>query len=113
MILTHILSKEDLKKYFDGLDINIKYGISVVFLDLLINICDFTNTLWFDLYIKPTNTFDYIKTNSKHPTKIIKSVPKSLFIRIRRICTYLFDYLYHSRKLIKQLIQRGFNKYEL
>jgi hypothetical protein len=110
IILAKELRTEEFNTYFDGLELNIKCGDSVIFLDLIINICKLSNTLWFDLYIKPTNTFGYIKTNSNHPSKIILNVPKSLFIRIRRICTYLFDYLFHSRKLIQQLIQRGFIK---
>jgi hypothetical protein len=39
MILTRKVPKEELTKYFDGLDINIKYGESVVFLDLIISMC--------------------------------------------------------------------------
>ena len=44
------------------------------------------------MYIKPTNTFSYLLTNSNHPEFIFNNIPKSLFIRIRRICDSLIDY---------------------
>ena len=63
----------------------------------------------FSLYIKPTNTFQYLLKDSNHPEFIFKNIPKSLFIRIRRICSDYTDYLYFSRLYIKQLISRGYD----
>ncbi len=68
-----------------------------------------TNSLDFSLYIKPTNTFSYLQINSNHPNHIFKNIPKSLLIRIKRICSSYSDYLFFSRLLIFQLYQRGYN----
>ena len=97
-----------LKNSFGYLKLNIVCENIVNFLDLNISICKITNRLVFSLYIKPTNTFSYLLTESNHPNFIFKNIPKGLFFRIRRICTNLFEYFYFSRKLIIQLLQRGY-----
>lgn len=51
----------------------------VIFLDLVINLCANTNKLIFSAYIKPTNTFSYLPTNSNHKNSIICNNPLSLF----------------------------------
>jgi hypothetical protein len=75
----------------------------------MISFDSLTKKLNFSLFVKPTNTFSYLHTNSNHPNFIFKNIPKSLFIRIRRICTKYTDYLYYTRKLIVQLLNRGYN----
>lgn len=55
------------------------------------------------------NTFGYLPVHSNHPNFIIKNIPKSLFIRIRRICSKFSDYLYFSRLFIFQLMSRGYS----
>ena len=98
-----------LKRNFVPLKLNIDTNETVNFLDLNICLNYITGKLNFSLYIKPTNTFSYLLTTSNHPSFIFKNIPKSLFFRIRRICSFYDDYLYFSRLLISQLIQRGFN----
>jgi hypothetical protein len=66
-----------------------------------------------DSSIKPTSTNNYLNTTSNHPTTIMKNIPKSIFIRYRRICSNLVDYLFHCRQLIKQLCEKNFNKRSL
>ena len=97
-----------LKENFGYLKLNIIYNNIVNFLDLNISLCKLTNTISFSLYIKPTNTFSYLLTSSNHPSFIFRNIPKSLFLRIRRICTNLYDYFYFSRNLFVQLLQRGY-----
>ena len=99
---------ENFKSIFGNLELNMIEGKSVQFLDLIIEIDAIMNRLNFSLYIKKTNTFQYVKTDSNHPKHIFKNVPKSLFIRIRRICTAYSDYLFHARNLIYQLTNRGY-----
>jgi hypothetical protein len=94
---------------FDGLKLNFIKGDMVIFLDLEISINHILNRLCFKLFIKPTNTFSYLLNTSNHPSHIFKNIPKSLFIRIRRICTYYHDYLLYSRNLVLQLVKRGYN----
>ena len=94
---------------FLPLKLNIVINNSVIFLDLFISINQVNHFINFKLYIKPTNTFSYLFTTSNHPNFIFKNIPKSLLIRIRRICSYFSDYLYFSGLLISQLISRGYN----
>ena len=63
--------------------------------------------------IKPTNTFSYLITSSNYPKFIFKNIVKSLFIRIRRICSDFSDYLYFSRLLTFQLQKRGYSNNEI
>ena len=100
---------ETFKLNFENLRLNFDCGISVHFLDLEISVDVITNKLRFRLYSKPTNTYSYLLQTSNHPTHIFKNVPKSLLIRIRRICTYYHDYLHFSQKLLFQLICRGYD----
>ena len=100
-----------LNSSFKNLKLNTIYDFEVQFLDLLISNDPNFNRIKFRLYLKPTNTFQYLYSSSNHPSHIFKNIPKSLFIRIRRICTEYIDYLYFSRKLIAQLLKRGY-KYE-
>ena len=100
---------EEFKSIFNNLELNMSGGKTVQFLDLNIGIDPLTYRLNFSLYIKKTNTFQYVKTDSNHPKHIFKNVPKGLFIRMRRICSSYSDYLYHARNLIYQLNNRGYN----
>ena len=98
-----------LQNSFDNLKLNIEHGEEVVFLDLKIKINKIVNRLDFNLFIKPTNTFSYLLTNSNHPAHIFKNIPKSLFIRLRRNNSRLFNYFYHARKLIFNLLDREYS----
>jgi hypothetical protein len=98
-----------LKLQFGYLKLNIVHAQTVTFLDLNISFNNLINMFNFSLYIKPTNTFSYLKTDSNHPSSIFKNIPKSLFIRIRRICSSFTDYLYFSSVLKLQLVLRGYS----
>jgi predicted GIY-YIG superfamily endonuclease len=98
----------DLCNQFKNLRLNIVSGNKVQFLDLYIELNKFLDCIDTTLYTKPTNTFQYLYYTSNHPSHIFKNIPKSLFIRLRRICTRYCDYLYYSRQLIFQLVKRGY-----
>lgn len=98
-----------LKNAFGNLKLNISFGEYVNFLDLKISVDKLTRTLIFSLYVKPTNTFCYLSIFSNHPEFIFKNLPKSLFIRLRRICTHIYDFVFYSLKLTDQLLDRGYN----
>jgi hypothetical protein len=100
---------ETLKEQFEELKLNVETGDTINFLDLLISIDKLRNLLFFSLFIKPTNTFCYLLYLSNHPKFIFKNIPKSLFIRLRRICSWITDYFFHSRELISNLVSRGYN----
>ena len=59
-------------------------------------------------YISKKKTFQYVKTESSHPNHIFKNIPKSLFIRIKRICSNYYNFLFHSWNLINQLRNRDY-----
>ena len=103
------LDKTAFCNHFDYLKLNISEGKIVNFLDLYIYYDNITEKLMFNLYTKPTNTFSYLLPNSNHPNHIFKNIPKSLFIRLRRICSTYTDYLYNSRILILQLYKRNYS----
>ena len=102
------IDQNNFKSIFKNLNLNIIKGNKVQFLDLLISNNDYQDTLKFELYTKPTNTFQYLYFSSNHPKHIFNNIPKSLFIRLRRICSEYIDYLFFSRKLIIQLLKRGY-----
>jgi len=98
---------------FPNLKLNVISEAITNFLDLNIYVDKITNSLIFSLYLKPTNTFSYLKVDSNHPEHIINNIPFSLFLRIKKICTFLTDYLFFSRKLLFQLMSRGYKYDEL
>lgn len=100
---------ESLKISFGSLKLNVCTDEVVNFLDLNIKRDNMTKTLYFTPYYKPTNTFSYLLTNSNHPNFIFKNIPKSLFIRLRRICSYYSDFLIYANILKKHLIDRGYD----
>ena len=98
-----------LKSHFGYLKLNIVSEEEVTFLDLKISLNKFTCKLDFNMYLKPTNTFSYLLSTSNHPDFIFKNIPKSIFFRTRRICTFLFDYYYFTRLFRLQFISRGYS----
>jgi hypothetical protein len=107
-LVTNTPNVDSLNTSFGNLKLNIVTNKIVNFLDLNISIDLLSNRLKFSLFIKPTNTFSYLLSNSNHPNFIFNNIPKSLFIRIRRICSSFSDYLYFSRLLTSQLASRGY-----
>ena len=98
----------DFKEIFPSLKLTKSSGKIINFLDTNISF-DFQYYLNFDLYIKPTNTFSYLSVKSNHPPFIIKQIPKGLIYRIRRICSNIQDYYYHTTVLHKNLVKRGYD----
>jgi hypothetical protein len=109
MIIDNNFNLNNFLNNFGYLKLSISHGLRVNFLDLDISLNELSQRLEFSLYIKPTNTFSYLRTDSNHPDFIFENNPKSLFIRIRRICTYYNDFLYHSTLLITRLLKRGYD----
>ena len=101
------LTNKDFEKVYPNLELEFSQGNEVVFLDLKIKF-DLLYYLNYDLYIKPTNTFSYLLKESNHPNFIYKNIVKSLLYRIRRICTDLNQYMYHSSLLLSNLLKRNY-----
>ena len=60
-----------------------------------------------DLYTKPTDRYIYVDRKSSHPLSVKKSLPYSLGIRLRRICSRESDYLKRRGELKSYLQKRG------
>lgn len=81
--------------------------ISVEFLDTVVKICE-DNTVITDLYIKPTDSHNYLHYSSCHPLHTKNSLSYSQLIHIKRICTRSADFEMRSSKLIDHFLNRGY-----
>ena len=61
-----------------------------------------------ELYSKPTAFFQYLHRTSYHPPHTFRSILKSQFIRIRRICSDIDDYWFHAERFSSVFRSRGF-----
>jgi peptide-methionine (R)-S-oxide reductase len=77
------------------------------FLDTMVHI-DHTGTLYTDLYCKPTDAHNYLLFNSAHPHHLVKSLPYSQLLRVRRICSRLQDYDKNAIMIGQHFIRRGY-----
>ena len=67
------------------------------------------HTLVTELYCKPSASFHYLHRTSSNPPRTFRSVLKSQFIRIQRICTEINDYWNHSQQFITFFESCGFH----
>ena len=80
---------------------------SVNFLDVTIKITN--GTISTTVFSKPTDAHIYLNASSCHPEHLIKNIPKSQFLRLRKLCSDTSEYLNQSNKYIKFFIQRGYD----
>ena len=101
---------ENLFGFFKNLKLilSCKNGI-VNFLDVNIFLNYTLNKVIVSLYIKPTQNFSFLLSDSNHPDFIFKNSPKSILIRIRRNCTNLNDFLYFSNIYLYYFLKRGYS----
>ena len=84
------------------------YSMSHVhFLDTKVNFN--AHTLATELYSKPIASFQYLHRTSFHPPHTLRSILKSQFTRIRRICTDINDYWNHSQQFMTFFKSCGFH----
>ena len=81
---------------------------AIAFLDILVYI-DKNRQLQTTLHTKPTNTHNYLHYMSSHPKHLKNSLPYSLAIRLRRICTDNNALRLQSDKLRQQFLARGYS----
>jgi len=113
MVLKNKLNLEVFQINFHNLKFTESSDDVINFLDLNISYNKLTKKLDFWVHIKSTNSFDYLRTNSNHTRHIFKNIPKSIFIRNRRICSYYSDYILISKQHIQQLMKSGYEKSSL
>ena len=61
-----------------------------------------------DLYTKPTDKHQYLLISSCHPTHTKRSIPYSLALRLRRICSDNDTYKQRCKELMDYLVNRGY-----
>ena len=61
-----------------------------------------------DWYSKPTDTHNYLHYSSCHLHHCKKGDPPGEFLRLRRNCTNVEDFLLHSEARIQDYIRRGY-----
>ena len=76
----------------------------VNFLDTTVHLVD--NFLETEICTKSTDTHQYLLSSSCHPRHIIKNIPKSLALRIRRVCSTSAFFDKHAAQLTTYLILR-------
>ena len=62
-----------------------------------------------DLYVKPTDTHQYLDPTSCHPIHCINSIPYSQALRLNRICSETRFFDIRCNELESWLIDRGYN----
>lgn len=85
---------------------------SAEFLDTRVLVND-DGTLSTDLYTKPTASHQYLHRNSYHTKHVTSSLPKSQFMRIRRICSRVSDYDRHANAFMEYFMKRNYHKKQL
>eukprot|EP00111_Clytia_hemisphaerica_P009897 TCONS_00028976-protein len=79
---------------------------SVNFLNVEVRFRD--STIQTSVYSKATDAHLYLIAKSCHPNHVIRNIPKGQFIRIRRICTNVADYINHGKQLLQYFLKRGY-----
>ena len=79
------------------------------FLDTLVCI-DQQNKLQTTLSRKSSDRQNFLNAKLEHLYSLKKSIPYSQTLRIRRICSTFQEYHSHSRKLIEQFVNKGYEK---
>lgn len=62
-----------------------------------------------DLYVKPTDTHQYLLATSCHPNHKKRNIPYSPALRILRICSNLETARLRCSELTDSLVKRGYN----
>ena len=81
---------------------------SVAFLDTTVSTKD--GKISTDLYVKPTDTHQYLLSSSCHPYHTKRSIPYSLGLRLRRICSNDTAFNKRCDKLAEHLKKRGYKE---
>ena len=81
----------------------------VQFLDVSVSV-DNSGNITTDLYVKPTDTQQYLMATSCHPNHTKRSIPYSQALRILRICSSKELAKLRRSELVDCLVKRGYNK---
>ena len=79
----------------------------IVFLDTWVKNTP-NDGLQVELYSKPTDTHNYLHLSSHHQSHTKRGGPFGQFLRVRRNCTQVSDYMTHSAKMRDHYVKRGY-----
>ena len=82
----------------------------VHFLDVTIMLVD--GAIATTVYSKPTDSHLYLNVHSCHPEHVIKNIPKSQFLRLRRICSSSFDFCNNAKSILNTLYVKAITNTE-
>ena len=90
----------------------IKFEISqptktINFLDVCITLNQ--QTLSTTVFSKPTDAHIYLNPKSCHPAHMIRNIPKSQFLRLRKICSDTSDYFKKSNEYLNFFIKQDYD----
>lgn len=95
-----------------GIVLNFEVSTSKIsFLDL--EIISTEGNLSFKTFFKATDRNSFIPTNSCHHKSWIQAVPKGQFLRVRRNCSRVEDYMEQSEILIANFVDKGYARESL
>ena len=108
--------EEKLRRFIDYLNsahgtIKFTYKWSeheIEFLD--VKVLNESGVLETDVYIKPTDSHQYLHHSSCHPGACKRSIPFAQAMRLRRICSKSCYFEKRAGELVKFLIERGYRK---
>ena len=80
--------------------------IKIAFLDCKVNL--FQNKLTTDLYVKPTDTHQYLDYTSSHPEHTKKSIVYSQILRLPWICSFEKDFLKRKNEMKSWFLKRAY-----
>ena len=80
----------------------------------MVNFLDITikkkadGTISTDLYFTPTDNLNYLLYSSEHPRHLLKSIPYSQFLRVKRIGSDQGDFVKNAYMLVGHSIRQGY-----
>ena len=110
---------KDFISYLNSIHPNIKFTHeysnaphqTLPFLDVQVHLSN--NHIQTALHTKPTDKHQYLLKTSCHPKHTKQTIPFSLFLRIRRICSTDTFFDNRSEEHIKHLVRRGYSRSSL
>ena len=78
----------------------------IAFLNCKVNL--FENKLTTDLYVKPTDTHQYLDYTSLHSEHIKKSIVYSQMLRLCRICSFETDFVKRKNEMKSWFLKRSY-----
>ncbi|XP_078371353.1 uncharacterized protein LOC144655006 [Oculina patagonica] len=104
---------DDFIKYLNNIHHTIKFTserstTSIPFLDVDIHLNN--GKIETDLYSKPTDKHQYLLNTSSHPYHTKRSIPYSLALRLRRICSTENFFEHRVKELQQYLVKRGYKQ---